>query len=337
MPGAQVIYNSPLTRLNPWYPGQFGVEGAWTDTGLRNHCTGTVFYVDPNFPGTSDGRDGTDPTAPLTTVAAAIALCQPYRGDVIAVMANSDWYYTGATSYATVISEEVTVNVPGIKIIGMAPSAMTQVMWTPASNAGTCITVNECDVLIEGFTFSEGGTYTALGIAILAQYDGTATFGDSLTVRNCLFDDTVDIAIQCDFTWFCDFHHNYFAQCDNYGIYAPAAGSGLAFSLVHDNVFNGVGETDSGGAITLLDDSDNNMIYNNAIYNADAAAAALATDEGIVFAAGGAENMIYHNWMSCAMTGGGNGDYDDINAPGAASNAWVHNMLMNGVAITNPA
>ncbi|GAH46929.1 unnamed protein product, partial [marine sediment metagenome] len=182
MTGAGVNFAAPLTRLNPWYPGQIGVEGAWTDTGLRTHSTGTVFYVDPNFPGASDARDGTDPTSPLLTVATAITKCEAYRGDVIAVMGNAGWYYTeGAAGYTTVISEEVTVDVPGIKIVGLAPSAMTNVMWTPASDGGTCITVNECDVLIEGFAFTEGQTYTAVGIAILAQYDGATTYGDSLT------------------------------------------------------------------------------------------------------------------------------------------------------------
>lgn len=337
MTGSNVNFAPPLTRLNPWYPGQFGVEGAWTDTGLRMHSTGTVFYVDPNFPGASDARDGTDPTSPLLTVAAALTKCEAYRGDVIAVMANAGWYYTGgAAGYTTVIAEEVTVDVPGVRIVGVSPSSMTQVMWTPASNGGTCITVNECDVLIEGFTFTEGNTYTACGIAILAEYDGALTFGDSLTVRNCLFDNTVDIAIQCDFVWFSNIHNNYFSECANYGIYAPAAGSGLAYSLIHDNVFNMVGEADNGGAITLLDDSDGNTIYNNIIYNASAQAAAVATDEGIVFAAGGANNMITNNSFSCLLPAAANGDWNDLNTTGGATNAWVHNMLTNGVAVTAP-
>ncbi len=337
MTGANVNFAPPLQRFNSLFPGQFGVEGAWTDTGLRMHSTGTVFYVDPNFPGASDARDGTDPTSPLLTVATAITKCEAYRGDVIAVMGNAGWYYTGgAAGYTTVIAEEVTVDVPGIKIVGVSPSSMTNVMWTPASNGGTCITVNECDVLIEGFTFTEGNTYTAVGIAILAQYDGATTYGDSLTVRNCLFDDTVDVAIECDFTWYCHFHNNYFSQCDNYGIYAPAAGSGLSFSLIHDNIFNMVGETDNGGAITLLDDSDNNHIYRNSIYNASALAVAVATDEGIVFAATGDNNMICENCFSCALPAAANGDWNDLNTTGSATNAWVHNKCWNGVAVTAP-
>jgi hypothetical protein len=337
MTGSNVNFGPPLVRLNPWYPGQFGVPGAWTDTGERLHPTGTVFYVDPNFPGASDGRDGTDPTAPLLTIATAITRCQAYRGDVIAVGANAGWYYTeGGAGYTTVISEEVTVDVPGIKIVGLAPSAMTQVLWTPASDAGTCITVHECDVLIEGFTFSEGGTYAAVGIAIDTLYDGATAFGDSLTVRNCLFDDTVEIGIQVDYAWFCNFHHNIFAQCDTYGIYAPAAGDGVAFSLIHDNQFNEAGESDSGGAMTLLSDSDNNHIYGNAIYNASALAAAAAAGEGINLAAGGGNNMIFNNWFSCLLPVPANGDFDDLNNPGAATNAWVQNFCIDGPTVAAP-
>ena len=52
--------------------------------------------------------------------------------------------------------------------------------------------------------------------------------------------------------------------------------------------------------------------------------------------AGGDRNFVYDNWLSCAMTGGGAGDYDDLNTS-AGSDAWVANWCMNGMAITNPA
>ncbi|HUX76682.1 MAG TPA: hypothetical protein VMY40_08600, partial [Anaerolineae bacterium] len=120
MPSADVRWPMPLTRLNPFYPGQMGVAGTDTETGLRMNCTGTVFYVDPNYPGVSDARDGTNPTDPLLTVAAALTHCQPYRGDVIAVMANALWVHADHTlGYATPIREEVIVTVPGVSIVGV--------------------------------------------------------------------------------------------------------------------------------------------------------------------------------------------------------------------------
>ena len=45
MPSANVRWGTPLTRLNPWYPGQFGVPGTDSETGLRLDSNGTVFYV----------------------------------------------------------------------------------------------------------------------------------------------------------------------------------------------------------------------------------------------------------------------------------------------------
>ena len=96
MPSADVRWPIPLWRQHPWYPGQLGgVPGVDTETGLRAHSTGAVFYVDPNYPGVSDARDGTNPTNPLATVAQALTLCQAYRGDTIAVMANDSWEHGG--------------------------------------------------------------------------------------------------------------------------------------------------------------------------------------------------------------------------------------------------
>jgi len=97
-------------------------------------------------------------------------------------------------------------------------------------------------------------------------------FGENLTVAYCSFDDEIDTAIQLEYSWFCHIHHNYFQQCDVYGIYADAAGSGIAFNLIHDNYFTEVATA----AIALLGGSDNNDIYANRILGA----------------AGGTNNMI---------------------------------------------
>ncbi|MBU2177520.1 MAG: hypothetical protein KJ556_20700, partial [Gammaproteobacteria bacterium] len=75
-------------------------------------------------------------------MAAALTKCQPYRGDVIAVMAaNTNEYRNGALGRLLPISEEVIVTVPGVRIVGVCPSGSVGVWWTPASDGGTCITV----------------------------------------------------------------------------------------------------------------------------------------------------------------------------------------------------
>jgi hypothetical protein len=140
----------PLTRFNTLFPGQFGVSGTWNETGLRNSTEGTIFYVDPNYPGVTDNRDGTNPEAPLNTVAEALTQCQDFRGDIIIVAPNDAWVNGPlTTTQNTAIRESVTVTVHGVSIIGAAASSPNGVGWGPAANLGTCITVHALDVLID--------------------------------------------------------------------------------------------------------------------------------------------------------------------------------------------
>jgi hypothetical protein len=298
------------------------------------HCTGTVFYVDPNYPGASDARDGTDPTAPLLTVATALTKCQPHRGDTIMVGANSAWYYAEGGSglataqYTSHIEEEVEITVAGVRLVGMQNSPLG-VMWSPVSDGGTCITVSAVDVVIEGFVFTEGPTYTGAD-GIYCEWDGNTLFGENLTVRHCTFDDTVDTAIQLEYSWYCDIHDNVFWDCDLYGIFTDAGGSSADYTLIHDNVFHDVGTS----AIAILGGGANNHIYGNTIYNGNAQGAGAAANEGINLT-GGSDNMVFNNWFSCLLPVPANGDWDDLNTA-AATDAWVGNHCMNGLAVSNP-
>ena len=334
MPATDVRWPIPLIRQKIFYPGQFGVPGTDTERGLRSHVTGAIFYVDPNAPGAVTNRDGTDPEAPLSTVASALALCQPYRGDVVCVMANNSWQYGDPTDgYTTAISEEVTVSVPGVRLVGVCPAGQG-VYWYPASDGGRQITVSAIDVTIEGFFFSEGPTYTGCD-AIYAEWDNVTLFADNLTVRNCVFDDTVDTAIQLELSWYCDIHHNLFWGCDEYGVYVDPAGSGIAYSLFHDNVFH-----DCVSGALYLRAADFCQIYRNSIFNSDAQAGAPATDEGIT-TEGGHYNQVYHNILSCLLPAAAPGDYDDFCTPDVAggvgyTDSWIHNYCLNGPSVTTP-
>lgn len=329
MPSADVQWPIPLTRLKPWFPGQFGVPGTDNDRGLRSDTLGTVFYVDPNAVGVTDERDGTDPEAPLQTVARALTLCQDYRNDVIAVMANGAWPTAELTGdRITVIQESVTVTVAGVRIVGVFPSSAVGVPWQPAAAAGTCITVSAMDVTIEGFAFIGNG---AAADGIYAEWDGATLWADSLTVRNCYFDEEIDTAIQLEFTWYCDIHHNIFQECDVVGILSDVAGSGIAFCGIHHNRFIDLLGT---GAMSLLAGDDDNEIYENRIFNRNAESAAAATNEGIN-TTGGARNLIHHNTFSCLLPVPANGDWDDLNS-GAATDAWIANECLDGPNTTTP-
>ena len=326
MPSADVRYPMPLTRLNPVMPGQFGVPGAWTETGLRMHSTGAVFYVDLNHPDTNDQRDGTDPTAPLETVATALTKCQAYRGDVIAIMANDAWEYGGVSDYNTIISESVTVDVPGVRIVGVSQSSSFGVYWRPATAAGTCITVEAIDVLVEGIAFMGRGGGT--GVHAVWTTDGE---GDNLTVRHCFFDDVLTHGITLDESWYCDIHHNEFDHPD-YGIYTnPATMTSPAYGQIHHNFFN----TCDVSAISL-EDADRMHIYENSIYNFDAASGDAGTAaDCLIDLTTGSRNQVHHNTLPCVLPAGVAWDYDATCTAGA-NDAWIQNFTRDGQTVSNP-
>lgn len=321
-----VVLPLPLTRLNPWFPGQFGVSGTSNKTGLRTTCEGAVFYVDPNAVGVSDRRDGTDADAPLATVAAALALCQPYRGDTILVMGNNAWQYNNpADGLPLAVNENVTVMVPGVRIVGYAPSGSIGVPWTVPSAASVALTVGAPDVLVEGFVFT--GT-NAMAAAISNLWDGITNFGDNLTCRHCTFDDNCTIGVNLSFSYYADIHSNEFLS-GGYGVYADPAASAVSLCRIHDNLF-----ADPVTCAIYWLEGTNSEIDHNRIYVADAVAANLSTDR-MITTASGANNFVHHNTMSCLLPAAANGDYDDCNSS-AATDAWVHNYCLNGPSVTRP-
>ena len=326
MPSSNVNFPGgpmPLTRFNTLFPGQFGVPGTDEETGLRMHCTGAVFWVDPNFPGTSDLRDGTNPTNPLTTVGAALALCQPYRGDVIAVMANNNWTYGDSSlGYTTNVTESVTVSVPGVKIVGVSPSGGVGVYWDPATAGGTCITVLATDVLIEGFAFTGAGT-NEIGI------NATWEYGDLVTVRHCYFDSGLQTGIVLDYTWYGDIHDNYFDECDTYGILNAAVSNDAGYVRIHDNFFRDIGTT-----AIMMPDADRCHIYENNFYNVDAATGVAAPD-AFIDLSNGSRNLVKLNVFSCAL-GAGAGGYDNT-CSASGTDAWVQNYCIDGPTVGLPA
>lgn len=328
MPSANVHFPLPLTRQNPWYPGQVGVPGGWTETGLRLHCTGAIFYVDPNHTDANDQRDGTDPTAPLATVATALTKCQAYRGDVIAVMANGAWSYAGASDYATAVQECVTVSVPGVRIVGVAPSGALGVVWEPSTADGVCITVNAMDTTIEGFCFVGNGG----GTGILAAYSNANDYyGDNLTVRHCFFNDSLDEGIQLEYSWYVDIHHNMFDECAGYGIYTVNTYGDAAYERIHHNWFY-----DCVTSAIWLPGADRCHIYENTIYNNDAAINAAGTPANcMINFTNGSRNTVHRNTLSCLLPAAVAWDYNACNTAGIGD-AWVQNYLRNGPSTTNP-
>lgn len=323
MPSANVRWPTPLTRLNPVYPGQMGVRGTDTETGLRLSTRGTVFYVDPYYPGASDARDGTNPTDPLLTVATALTKCVAYHGDVIAVMANGDWQYGNPVERAIGgISEEVVVTVPGVRIVGVSPSSALGVYWQPIQNNGICITVNALDVLIEGFAFWNQD-FTG-GTGVMAQWTGGAVTqlqGENLVVRNCHFDQDLDYGVALDYSWYAHIVDNYFAGIGVAAIHNLDVTGDPDFSVIARNFF-----INCVAAINLSGVSNCN-IYENWISGNPAVANSYIDTSG----AGGGGNIVSRNALVSTLA-----QYVGGNCSSNATDGWVQNFCVDGPSVALP-
>ena len=304
----------------PW-----GFE-AVTREAVETYGDSRNFFVNPNHVQATDlGNTGENPGVPLATVAAAVALCRAYSGDTIYIASNDGWQYGSATQLPIRESLVIPATKPGIKLVGVGTGGLG-VYWNPAANLGTCITVRALDVVIENICFTAGTFAGADGI--YAEWDGINLFADNLVVNNCQFDNTIDTAIQLEYVWFAKITNCLFAACDAFGIYVDPAGSGAADNIITGNYFQDC------DVAMALNGCDRNFIDGNRIYNTSAQGGAAATNEGID-TTNGIGNTVSNNYFSCLLPVPGNGDWDDLNTA-AATDAWVANYCLNGMAVSNP-
>lgn len=318
----------------PGYPSRFigAEEGVWgvpaTARFAANMATGArIFHVQPNHPLAVDlGNTGEDPGCPFVTVTAALARCENNRGDVILVGGNDAWQYGGGGTWNLPVAESVVCNKQGVAIIGVTPDPLG-VVWQPAAANGTCLTIHALGVEVAGFLFQGAGG--AGDVGVLAEWDGATTWGDSPNIHHCFFDDTLAQGIALEYSWNAHIHKCEFYDCD-YGIYCDPLGSGFDLALIEDCRFRGC----SISAISATGGCDENMVRHCSVYNANAAAGAAATDEGYDFT-GGNENLVEDCSFTCLLPVPAAGDYNDLNTA-AATDAWVNNHCMDGLAVTNP-
>ena len=317
MPSANVPWAPLLTRFKTLFPGQFGVPGTDNTTGLRLDTGGVVFYVDPNAAGVSDSRDGTDPEGPLATVTKALTLCRAYRNDTIIVAPSSYWTYADTSvGRATPVREEVIVSTPGVRLVGLMPSASLGVPWLVTQNGGVAITVNAASVLIEGFNFWED-TYTT-PIAIDAYWDGVSNYGDNVTIRNNFFGNDIDHGIRLDFSYNTYIYDNTFQEITTAAILSLDVEGDPDYCFIYGNRFN-----DNVAAI-VLEDSSLCMIYNNMI-NGDGTGT-----NNFIDLTGGANNFVANNYLACTIA-----QYD-VTCSDATSGAWIGNYCTNGPTAAPP-
>ena len=311
----------------PSYPGQWGIN--WTSRGAKVAGTdGRVFYVQPNATlAVDDGNTGEDAMYPFLTVTAALARCEANRGDVILVGSNDAWQYGGGSSWRTHIAENAIVDVEGVTILGISPDSLG-VPWEPATNGGTCLTINALGVEIAGFLFQDV-TWSA-GRGISCVWDGVTVWGENVHIHDCFFDGSIDDAIVLEYSW-----NNLIQDCqfqsNEYGIYSAPGGSGFAYNVIERCLFRDC----SIGAISALGGADDNTVRDCWVFNANALAGGAATDEGFDFT-GGDANLVDNCSFTCVLPVAAPGDFDDLNTSGGATNAWINCHCLNGPTTTNP-
>lgn len=301
--------------------GQEQVWGYDKRTGIDSRSYGApgakTFYVDPNNTQAVDfGNLGEDPTVPLATVAAAVALCRAYQGDTIVVGANDGWQYAAGVRNTPIMETLVVPSTKGgIRIVGMSTNPLGLV-WTPAAAGQAAVTVHATDVLIEGFNFYPFALANCIGI--LAEWDGATAFGENMTVRNCYFSSDLDYGIQMDYTWYCQIYDSYFDAVGVAAIHNLSVTGDADYAIIHDNDFDNCAI-----AMNLLT-SDNCHIWNNRV-NGDGTGA-----NNFIDLTGGADNLVADNWLACTIA-----QYD-VTCSDATSGAWVRNHCIDGDTAANP-
>ena len=306
-------------------------EGVWgvgfTSRGARAIGTdGRIFSVQPNHALATDlGNTGEDPFCPFATVAAALALCEPNRGDVILVGGNDGWQYGGGSPWGLPITESVTCNVEGVRIIGVSADPLG-VPWTPAANAGTALTITALGVEVAGFLFM-GRVGTETGISCV--WDGLTTFADNPHIHHCSFDENLLNGILLEYVWNGHFHDLDMLAPD-YGFYCAPLGSGFDWNRIERVDFRGCVL----GAINATGGCSYNIVRDCLVYNADALAGAAATNEGFDFT-GGINNVVENCSFTCLLPVPANGDFSDLNSA-AATDCWLFCHCTDGNNVANP-
>lgn len=315
------------TGLTDFVRGVWGVD--FTDIWAHSLNTDAhVFFVQPNaVQATDNGNTGEDPQTPFATITAALARCADNRGDTILVGGNDAWTYGGGSTWQTPITEDVTVNVEGVHIIGVTADPLG-VPWQPATDGGVCCTINALGVEVAGFCFQDP-TWTA-ATGIYCDWDGATAFGENAQIHHCMFYADLAIGIQLEYSWNNHIHDCEFQEVP-LGIYADAGGSGFAYAVIERCYFR---DCSTAAIIDTSGGADDNRVSDCWIWNTTAQAAGVATDQGIVFT-NGSTNLVTACHFSCLLPVPANGDWDDLNTA-SATDAWINCYCMNGETVTNP-
>ena len=169
----------PVTRLQPFYSGQFGVQGSDVSRGLRTSPAGVVFYVDANHPNATATADGTDPENPLTTIAAAFARLVTFHA-LGSVQAEGSVIVVAPGTYTDNITIDRT-SYPADCTLLAAANSKFDVVWVPAS--GDALTIDQSGWVVDGFHFQPAADGSGVHLTWTAGAGAEDTY-----IQNCFFD-----------------------------------------------------------------------------------------------------------------------------------------------------
>ena len=176
----------PVVRQTPWYPGQFGVAGSDVERGLRWESAGFVLFVNNIHPNASNGNDGTNPDAPLTTITQAVTNLATWHARYGAVGSMH-----GVNSYIMVspgtYAENVTIaqtTMPDYGVIMGAGNGRYPVIWDDnATVAGNCLSIDAYGWRVSGFHFRPHNAFAGVRLTRTAGSGAEGT-----VIENCFFD-----------------------------------------------------------------------------------------------------------------------------------------------------
>ena len=169
----------PVTRLQPFYSGQFGVQGSDVSRGLRTSPAGVMFHVDANHPNATATADGTDPENPLTTIAAAFARLVTFHA-LGSVQAEGSVIVVAPGTYTDNITIDRT-SYPADCTLLAAANSKFDVVWVPAS--GDALTIDQSGWVVDGFHFQPAADGAGVHLTWAAGAGAEDTY-----IQNCFFD-----------------------------------------------------------------------------------------------------------------------------------------------------
>ena len=165
-----------LFRIPGLFPGQQGVPGSDSPFGIRMKPRSLPIFVDPGHNDASDTNDGTNPDAPMSTIAAAVAaVSEP--GSQIFVMPGAYIENVATPDSATGPNY---CEIIGLRAGGGSPS------WASTAAATIPLTINALGWRVTGFRFLGPTTESCIvltntgnNVANFAVIDGNHFYGQN--------------------------------------------------------------------------------------------------------------------------------------------------------------